>query len=506
MSAEPPNADRRRATSTVERAVEAATLGLGPRLDRNATRALAGPVESDPDVPCADRRARRARSSRTEGERARCVAARDMRRRCGRSPTRGGARAGCSTLRPTRATMIDRVLTLLADDDALVAEAAAFALGELGHATTATTDVATQRGARARRPITPIRSYARPRSPRSARSATPTRYRRCSPRRTTGPRSAAARCSRSPRSKAPRSKRRFDARPHRHRLAGPPGRRRPDLRGPFDAGTMERGPVAEAVALERSSIQRRRPSPAGHEHLLEAVEALEAAAGAEHDALERRVDEVHRQVGLLLDAPVEPCSIAAAADEVHAVRDQVLRELGRRAREARDDRVADRAHLLLDRAAHLLGHEHDRLRQAGHEVAAAHLGLALVVDRIRRADRELDLLRRALADRDAVLAAHVAPGSRRRCRTTRRAPPRARRRRRARSPRPRVVPPPMSTTMLPSGSWIGSDAPIAAAIGCSMRYVCAAPARRAASSTARCSTWVIADGTQISTRARGTGD
>ena len=32
-----------------------------------------------------------------------------------------------------------------------------------------------------------------------------------------------------------------------------------------------------------------------------------------------------------------------------------------------------------------------------------------------------------------------------------------------------VVPPPTSTIMLPSGSWIGSPAPIAAAIGCSMR-------------------------------------
>ncbi len=49
---------------------------------------------------------------------------------------------------------------------------------------------------------------------------------------------------------------------------------------------------------------------------------------------------------------------------------------------------------------------------------------------------------------------------------------------------------------------MGSDAPIAAAIGCSMRKVCAAPARRAASSTARCSTCVMADGTQMSTRAR----
>ena len=31
-----------------------------------------------------------------------------------------------------------------------------------------------------------------------------------------------------------------------------------------------------------------------------------------------------------------------------------------------------------------------------------------------------------------------------------------------------VVPPPMSTTMFPVGSWIGSPAPIAAAIGSSM--------------------------------------
>ena len=32
-----------------------------------------------------------------------------------------------------------------------------------------------------------------------------------------------------------------------------------------------------------------------------------------------------------------------------------------------------------------------------------------------------------------------------------------------------VVPPPMSTTMWPPGSWIGSPAPIAAAIGSSTR-------------------------------------
>ncbi len=32
-----------------------------------------------------------------------------------------------------------------------------------------------------------------------------------------------------------------------------------------------------------------------------------------------------------------------------------------------------------------------------------------------------------------------------------------------------LVPPPMSMTMFPSGSWIGREAPIAAAIGCSIR-------------------------------------
>src|SRR5207247_460071 len=39
-----------------------------------------------------------------------------------------------------------------------------------------------------------------------------------------------------------------------------------------------------------------------------------------------------------------------------------------------------------------------------------------------------------------------------------------------------VVPPPMSTTMLPCGSATGSPAPIAAAIGSSIRYTPRAPA------------------------------
>ncbi len=64
-----------------------------------------------------------------------------------------------------------------------------------------------------------------------------------------------------------------------------------------------------------------------------------------------------------------------------------------------------------------------------------------------------------------------------------------------------VVPPPMSTIMLPVGSDTGRPEPIAAAIGSSMMYAgLRAPAYSAASCTARCSTPVMPDGTQITMR------
>ncbi len=62
------------------------------------------------------------------------------------------------------------------------------------------------------------------------------------------------------------------------------------------------------------------------------------------------------------------------------------------------------------------------------------------------------------------------------------------------------VPPPMSTTMLPVGSPTGRPAPMAAAIGSSIRYAWRAPADRQASSTARFSTPVTPLGTQTTTR------
>src|SRR5271169_4043933 len=63
-----------------------------------------------------------------------------------------------------------------------------------------------------------------------------------------------------------------------------------------------------------------------------------------------------------------------------------------------------------------------------------------------------------------------------------------------------VVPPPISTTMLPLGSVIGSPAPIAATIACSTRCTSLALARYAESMTARFSTCVISEGTPITMR------
>jgi hypothetical protein len=56
--------------------------------------------------------------------------------------------------------------------------------------------------------------------------------------------------------------------------------------------------------------------------------------------------------------------------------------------------------------------------------------------------------------------------------------------------------------MLPVGSVIGSPAPIAAAIGSSMRYTSRAPADSADSLTARFSTSVMPNGTQMMMRGR----
>ena len=66
-----------------------------------------------------------------------------------------------------------------------------------------------------------------------------------------------------------------------------------------------------------------------------------------------------------------------------------------------------------------------------------------------------------------------------------------------------VVPPPMSTTIEPAASETGRPAPIAAAIGSSIRKTWLAPAASADSLIARRSTWVEPQGTQMMMRGLG---
>ncbi len=157
------------------------------------------------------------------------------------------------------------------------------------------------------------------------------------------------------------------------------------------------------------------------------------------------------------------------ADQVDALEDDVLGQLRWRLAQAGDRRLDDLGHVLLDRRPDLFGREQDGLGHAGDDLAPSHLGVLLALVGVGRADGQLDGLGRA----------------------HRRWPPRGRCGRRSgcrrpgRSPHngwpawppppPRemtavsAVPPPTSTTMLPMGSWVASPAPMAAAMGCSIR-------------------------------------
>ena len=124
---------------------------------------------------------------------------------------------------------------------------------------------------------------------------------------------------------------------------------------------------------------------------------------------------------------------------------------------------------LLEREPHLLRGEHDRLRQAGDEVAAA--DLALQPPPASGAAEPISSLTssavcvpiRSLYSRCTYLtiaSSSSSPPTRIDCETT--MPP-------SEMTATSVVPPPMSTIMLPVGSETGSPAPIAAAIGSSIR-------------------------------------
>ena len=140
---------------------------------------------------------------------------------------------------------------------------------------------------------------------------------------------------------------------------------------------------------------------------MDRLELLEAAPRADRDARERALGEVDGHLRLVAQPLVEAVQERTAAGEHDAAIHDVGRELGRGLVERRLDRLDDLRDGLVERAADLLGGEDHRLRQAGEHVAAAHLGLELLLHVPGGADLELDLLGGLLADEELVVPLDV---------------------------------------------------------------------------------------------------
>src|ERR687895_1570340 len=178
------------------------------------------------------------------------------------------------------------------------------------------------------------------------------------------------------------------------------------------ASTARRLRIAFLSYIARPRLPARRPSapPARSGILVGAVdrlELLEAAARAHRHAGERRLGQVGGHLRLVAQALVEPLQQRAAAREHDAAVHDVAGQLRRRAVERLLDRVDNRLERLLERHPDLFAREHDRLGEAGDEVAAADLGLHLLREREGGPDLELDLLGRLLPDHELVLALDV---------------------------------------------------------------------------------------------------
>ena len=140
---------------------------------------------------------------------------------------------------------------------------------------------------------------------------------------------------------------------------------------------------------------------------MDRLELLEAAAGADGDAGEGALGEVHGHVGLVAETLVEPLEESAAPCQDDAAIHDVGGELRRCLVQRRLDRVDDLRHRVVERAADLVGGDDHGLREPGQHVAAAHLRLHLLGQPVGGADLELDLLGRLLPDQELVLLLDV---------------------------------------------------------------------------------------------------
>ena len=134
---------------------------------------------------------------------------------------------------------------------------------------------------------------------------------------------------------------------------------------------------------------------------------MEDDAGAFGDRDEGVFGDVDRQARVLRDQLVQTAQLAGAAREHDAAVHQVRRELRRAALQRDADGLDDGRHRLLQRLAHLVRGDRQRLGQAGDQVAALDLVAHLLPEGVGRADGNLDFLGGAFADHEVVDALEV---------------------------------------------------------------------------------------------------
>src|SRR5262245_7796692 len=132
---------------------------------------------------------------------------------------------------------------------------------------------------------------------------------------------------------------------------------------------------------------------------LQELDLVEGAAEAEDHARGRIRGDLHRELRLLAEEPVEPAQERAAARENDAGVDDIRGQLRGRPLQARADRLDDGRDALAKSLADLFLVEHDRFRNAVREVPPLDLqreGLGLAG--VGRSELDLELLGLALAD------------------------------------------------------------------------------------------------------------
>src|SRR5271166_7037455 len=142
-------------------------------------------------------------------------------------------------------------------------------------------------------------------------------------------------------------------------------------------------------------------------YLAQELEVAQHFSRAQHHATQRIVGDRDRQPGFFANALVEVLQECASAGQHDTVVTDVGRQLRRRAFERDADRVHDGRDALGQRLANLAVVDGDGLGYTFDQVAALDLHGQRLLQRIRGANLDLDLLGGAFADQQVVLALQV---------------------------------------------------------------------------------------------------